>query len=109
MGYDKPKSLGSQAQASQFAAPIFRDFMKLALADKPATPFRVPAGIKLVSIDVETGLRAASGEKGTILEAYKPGTEPAVSDTGDTLGTQSIFSPSPDVERAVGKGTGGVY
>ena len=109
MGYDKPKSLGSQAQASQFAAPIFRDFMKLALADKPATPFRVPAGIKLVSIDVETGLRAASGEKGTILEAYKPGTEPAASDTGDMLGTQSIFTPSPDVERAVGKGTGGVY
>ena len=48
MGYDKPKSLGSQAQASQFTAPIFRDFMKLALEDKPATPFRVPAGIKLV-------------------------------------------------------------
>jgi len=109
MGYDKPKSLGSQAQASQFAAPIFRDFMKLALADKPATPFRVPAGIKLVSINVETGLRAQPGEKGTMIEAYKPGTEPAESDTGDMLSTQSLFTPSPDVERAVGTGTGGVY
>jgi penicillin-binding protein 1A len=109
MGYDKPKSLGSQAQASQFAAPIFRDFMKLALADKPATPFRVPAGIKLVSINGETGLRAQPGEKGTILEAYKPGTEPASSDVGDMLSTQSLFTPSPDVERAVGAGTGGVY
>ncbi len=109
MGYDKPKSLGSQAQASQFAAPIFRDFMKLALADKPATPFRVPAGIKLVSINGETGLRAQPGEKGTIIEAYKPGTEPASSDVGDMLSTQSLFTPSPDVERAVGAGTGGVY
>ncbi len=109
MGYDKPKSLGSQAQASQFTAPIFRDFMKLALADKPATPFRVPAGIKLVSINVDTGLRAQPGEKGTMIEAYKPGTEPAASDEGDMLSTQSLFTPSPDVERAVGTGTGGVY
>lgn len=109
MGYDKPKSLGSQAQASQFTAPIFRDFMKLALADKPATPFRVPAGIKLVSINIESGLRAQPGEKGTMIEAYKPGTEPAASDTGDMLSTQSLFTPSPDVERAVGTGTGGVY
>lgn len=109
MGYDKPKSLGSQAQASQFTAPIFRDFMKLALADKPATPFRVPAGIKLVSINVDTGLRAQQGEKGSILEAYKPGTEPATSDTGDLLSARSLFTPSADVERAVGAGTGGVY
>jgi penicillin-binding protein 1A len=109
MGYDKPKSLGSQAQASQFTAPIFRDFMKLALADKPATPFRVPAGIKLVNINVDTGLRAQPGEKGSMLEAYKPGTEPAMSDNGDMLSTQSLFTPSPDVERAVGTGTGGVY
>jgi penicillin-binding protein 1A len=42
MGYDKPKSLGTSATAGQYAAPIFRDFMKVALADKPATPFRVP-------------------------------------------------------------------
>ena len=83
--------------------------MKLALADKPATPFRVPAGIKLVNINIDTGLRAQPGEKGSMLEAYKPGTEPAMSDTGDMLSTQSLFTPSPDVERAVGTGTGGVY
>ncbi len=109
MGYDKPKSLGSQAQASQFTAPIFRDFMKLALADKPATPFRVPAGIKLVSIDPETGLRSTGGAKGSIVEAYKPGTGPSESENGDSFGSGNLFMPSPDVEKAVGSGLGGVY
>ena len=47
MGYDKPRSLGDSAQAALYTAPIFRDFMKMALKDKPDTPFRVPPGIKL--------------------------------------------------------------
>src|SRR6185436_14370300 len=60
-----------------FAAPIVRDFMKVALADKPAVPFRVPAGIKLIRVDARSGMRAGPGEGGrTILEAFKPGTAP---------------------------------
>ena len=51
--------------------------MKLALADKPAIPFRVPAGIKLIRVDAKTGMRAGPGDSGrTILEAFKPGTAP---------------------------------
>ena len=41
------------ATGGVLAAPIVRDFMKVALADKPAVPFRVPAGIKLIRIDAE--------------------------------------------------------
>jgi penicillin-binding protein 1A len=51
--------------------------MKLALADKPATPFKIPAGIKLVRVDSKTGMRAGPGDTGrTIMEAFKPGTAP---------------------------------
>jgi penicillin-binding protein 1A len=77
LGYDKPKSLGATAQAAHYAAPVFRDFMTMALKDKPATPFRVPPGIKLIRVNAATGTRAGSGEGGgTILEAFKPGTSP---------------------------------
>jgi penicillin-binding protein 1A len=61
MGFDKPKSLGTSATAGQYAAPIFRDFMMAALKDKPATPFRVPAGIKLIRVDPD---RHALGRRG---------------------------------------------
>ena len=82
IGYDKPQSLGNAATAGQYAAPVFRDFMQMALKDKPATPFRVPAGIKLIRVNASTGLRAGSGEGGgVIVEAFKPGTGPPESYT----------------------------
>ena len=63
------------APAAQLAAPIVRDFLKVALADRPAVPFRVPAGIKLIRVNPRTGMRAGPGEP-SILEAFKPGTAP---------------------------------
>src|ERR1700710_3242801 len=79
LGFDKPRPLGrgNAATGGHLAAPIARDFLKLALADKPAIPFRVPAGIKLIRVDAKSGMRAGPGDGGgTILEAFKPGTAP---------------------------------
>ncbi len=50
--------------------------MQVALADKPAVPFRVPPGVNLVRVNPVTGLRAQPGDDKTILEAFKPGEEP---------------------------------
>jgi penicillin-binding protein 1A len=77
MGFDKPRNMGRAATGGHVAAPIARDFLKLALADKPPTPFKVPAGIKLIRVDAKSGMRAGPGDGGnTILEAFKPGTAP---------------------------------
>lgn len=110
MGFDKPKSLGNSATAGQYAAPIFRDFMMAALKDKPATPFRVPPGIKLIRVDPRTGMRA--GGEGGILEAFKPGTAPpdsysVIGAAGD--GGGGALSVAPAGGRGVGSGTGGLY
>ena len=50
--------------------------MAAALEGRPAVPFRVPSGIRLVRVNASTGLVAQRGEKRVILEAFKPGTEP---------------------------------
>ncbi len=110
MGFDKPKSLGTSATAGQYAAPIFRDFMTVALKEKPATPFRVPAGIKLIRVDPKSGMRA--GGEGGILEAFKPGTAPP--DTYSVIGASADgstpFGAAPGGGgRAIGSGTGGLY
>jgi penicillin-binding protein 1A len=76
LGYDKPRPIGRGATGGHMAAPIVKDFLKLALADKPAVPFRVPAGIKLIRIDARSGMRAGPGTERAILEAFKPGTAP---------------------------------
>ena len=77
IGYDKPQPLGRGATGGHLAAPIVKDFLKVALADKPAVPFRVPPGIKLIRVDPKTGMRARPGRRSaSILEAFKPGTAP---------------------------------
>lgn len=77
VGYDTPKPMGKGQTGGQIAAPIFGNFMKLALADKPAVPFRIPPGIKLVRVNLKTGLRAAGVEgEQSIMEAFKPSEEP---------------------------------
>jgi penicillin-binding protein 1A len=103
MGYDKPRSLGDSAQAALYTAPIFRDFMKLALKDTPDTPFRVPPGIKLISVDVHTGMRATG--QGSILEAFKPGTAPP-----DSYGGGGVAQGGGGGDSGLGGGgTGGLY
>ena len=61
LGYDKPRHIGRGATGGHLAAPIVGEFLKVALADKPAVPFRVPAGIKLIRIDAKTGMRVGPG------------------------------------------------
>jgi penicillin-binding protein 1A len=118
MGYDKPKHLSfpGGGTGGHLSAPIVRDFLKDALAGKPAVPFRVPPGIKLVRVDLKTGLRAGPGTEKAILEAFKPGTAPpdnysVVGGMGDDgSGRAPAGYVSPDAERAVrSSGTGGLY
>ena len=111
LGYDKPRHLGRGATGGVLAAPIVRDFMKVALADKPAVPFRVPAGIKLIRIDPKSGMRAGPGDQRVILEAFKPGTAPPdnYSVIGVTDANGQPLGVSPEADRAVRTGTGGLY
>ncbi len=122
LGYDKPRHLGRGATGGHLAAPIVKDFMKVALADKPAVPFRVPPGIKLVRVDPKTGVRAGPETQRAILEAFKPGTAPpdnysvvgyggenGTDGGGGNTGRPWGMGVSPDADRAVRSGTGGLY
>ncbi len=103
LGYDKPRQISARATGGGIAAPIVKDFLKLALADKPAVPFRVPPGIKLIRIDPKSGMRIAAGSPGGLLEAFKPGTAPP--DSYSVIGYQDgegrPVSVSPDADRVV--------
>ena len=76
VGYDTPRAMGKGMTGGHVAAPIFANFLKQALVDKKATPFRVPPGIKLVRVSLRTGLRAAGGEPDAVMEAFKPNEDP---------------------------------
>ena len=76
LGFDKPKNMGRSQTGGQLAAPVFLDFMKKALKDKAAIPFRVPNGLSFYRINGKTGVAAMPGDKSIITEAFKHGAEP---------------------------------
>ena len=77
IGYDKPRPMGKGQTGGVLAAPIFTEFMKVALKDAPPKEFQVPPGHRADPDRprARACARTASGE-GVILEAFKPGTAP---------------------------------
>lgn len=104
-GFDRARSLGRYEEGSSVAVPVFRDFMEAALRNEPGIPFRMPAGIRLVRINRDTGEPAKLGDKDIILEAYKPGTEPRTGQFAVLDGSLPISKTKSTIR----KGTGGIY
>jgi penicillin-binding protein 1A len=115
IGFDQPTPMGKGMTGGALAAPIFADFMKSALADKPHPEFRAPAGMTLVSIDRKTGMRAGGKGKNVIVEAFKPGTGPA--DSYSVIGFEEIATQqkkkavkiSPAAVKVIEQGGGGLF
>ena len=112
VGFDNPRTLGKLEQGATVAAPIFRDFMKGALENKPATPFRVPPGIEFVNVDKLTGNPAAPGAAGSIQEAFKQGSAPGEPGAPATMvigGDVPATGPGATATTGVEEGSGGLY
>jgi penicillin-binding protein 1A len=77
IGYDSPQPMGHGETGGELAAPIFADFFKQALKDKPAVPFRTPPDLRQVRVNKKTGQRTDPNDPDAIIEYFKPGTEPA--------------------------------
>jgi penicillin-binding protein 1A len=80
VGYDIERPLGTHETGAVAALPVWLEFMKTAVANKPIENFKVPDGIVFVKIDANTGepvanLRwAKSGN--TKFECFLEGTQP---------------------------------
>ena len=71
VGFDNPKTLGKFETGSRAALPIFKDFVEKALYKEDFKDFKIPENIYLTSLNYDTGLKSAPGEKNTIIEALK--------------------------------------
>ncbi len=108
VGFDNPRTLGPNETGSSVAVPIFRDIMAEALKGAPVVPFRIPPGIRLVRINPQTGAPARPGERDSILEAFKPGTE--LRADGPVLDGGGRFAdPSLTISIPGGEGGDGIY
>ena len=105
VGFDNPASLGNNQTGGVVAAPIWHDYMAIALAGHPVLSFPVPPGVTMAPWDTGTG---------TVTDAFKDGQIPGASGPigGAFSGAATADgSPAPPtiVHGGVDNSMGGLY
>ncbi|MDC0385569.1 PBP1A family penicillin-binding protein [Pelagibacteraceae bacterium] len=88
IGYDTPRTLGKFETGSKAALPIFKNFVEKALFKEDFAEFKIPENIYLTSLNYDTGLKSAAGEKNVIIEALKIGDINSI-DNNDLVSTSA--------------------
>jgi penicillin-binding protein 1A len=76
VGFDDKTSLGINETGARAALPIWISFMDQALKSTPVETLNPPKGIKLVRVNIETGLPSDGDSPETITEAFIDSTIP---------------------------------
>jgi len=96
MGFDNNSFLGRNEYGGKAALPIWINYMRVALADKPETQFKQPEGIVTVKIDPSTGLLAKPGQTDAIFEIFPEELAPT-----EEAGIDDIAGDSSEVEEVM--------
>ncbi len=83
MGFPVPKSLGHYEVGAHAALPIWVQYMGGVLAGRPDTPFPVPKGIVVATVNRRTGLRCSPSNPDAMREYFIKGTVPGKTVTGE--------------------------
>ena len=102
VGFDTPSSLGENETGGMIAAPIWHDFMAIALKDHPNLPFHMPDGLTMNTWTAN------------VTDAFKVGEVPGQS--GPTIGggdapaeSGGVTASSGGTGTGVDSGVGGLY
>ena len=98
VGFDDSTGLGEKETGGSIAAPIWHDYMAVALKNRPNLQFKMPDGVKLSSWDSGYGSRT---------DAFKPDQVPGASQ-GVVGGEDGITEVSGTGATSVGGGGSGV-
>ncbi len=105
VGFDDSTSLGERETGGQIAAPIWHDYMAVALRNRPNLPFKQPDGVTMATWDSGLGPRT---------DAFKPGQDPGSSQgtigsdmapVAETAGAGASAGSSVGID----SGVGGLY
>ena len=71
-GFDNPRTLGKRETGSSVAVPIFKDFVTNYYKKKKALPFKIPKGVELIKVNIDTGEVSFNlSDNKTIYEAFR--------------------------------------
>jgi len=93
VGFDQPRPLGRREVGAIAALPMWIDFMRVALQNTPSQDLPMPPGVVTVRVDPETGKRAQHGDPDAILELFREGHVPPLSDKQNDKEDQDQSNP----------------
>ena len=70
VGYDQPRSLGSQESAGRLVAPVWADFMRRVLHEMPPETTPIPEGVFGATVNWRTGLPTGPDDPEAITEFF---------------------------------------
>jgi penicillin-binding protein 1A len=76
VGFDDKTSLGKNETGARAALPIWISFMDKVLKKMSIEDFKVPQGVIMMKVNIETGLPSDGSSQGTIVEAFVEGAIP---------------------------------
>lgn len=71
VGFDTPKSLGNRETGSRAALPLWIDYMREALRDRPEATMKQPEGIVSALIDAKTGQLSTADNPEAVFELFR--------------------------------------
>ena len=77
VGFDERSVLGKGETGGHAALPIWIDYMREALADRPVRDFPVPSGVSYARIDPSTGKLADGASHNAYFQSFLEGHEPS--------------------------------
>jgi penicillin-binding protein 1A len=98
VGFDDDRTLGKFETGSRAASPIWVNFTRDILKNKPVNVFTVPENVVFAKIDPKTGLLAKPGDENAVFEAFKEGTAPTETTEGSAPTVDDFFKGDLDAE-----------
>ncbi len=91
VGFDNGGLLGPSATGGSTAIPVWLDFMKTAVSDKPPVEFVAPPNVVFALVDPKSGKLAPPDFEGALNEPFITGTEPT-----EFAPSEAVVSPDND-------------
>ena len=99
VGFDQLKPLGAREAGSSAALPLWIDYMRVALADKPQKQLKRPKGLVTVKINADTGEVATDQDAETLFEIFRSENAPGLESTAVDIPVSSGDNNNPIPEQ----------
>jgi penicillin-binding protein 1A len=101
VGFDNSKPLGNKETGGRAALPMWIDFMREALKNKPAQNLSQPNGITSILIDPTTGLKSEASNPEAIFEFFREENIPKSNPNGKSSYNNQITDKQQEIEEGL--------